>query len=43
MNLTSIQPKPRGKVENKHKPTQHQVCRQFIRHQKFLSKCRILC
>jgi len=35
MNLTDFRPKMRGNVEKK-QPSQHQICRQNIRHQKFI-------
>jgi len=41
MNLTAFHPKMRGK--QKQHPSQHQICAQNIRHQKFLSKHQIWC
>jgi len=36
MNLTYFRPKMRGNVKQKQQPSQHQICRQNIRHQKFI-------
>jgi len=36
MNLTYFRPKMRGIVKQKQQPSQHQICRQNIRHQKFI-------
>jgi len=35
MNLTYFPPKMRGMSKTKKQPSQHQICRQNIRHQKF--------
>jgi len=35
MNLPYFGPKMRGKVKQKQQPSQHQICRQNIKHQKF--------
>jgi len=36
MNRIYIRPKMRGNVKQKQQPSQYQICRQNIRHQKFI-------
>jgi len=43
MNLTYLRPEMRTNVERKQQPSQHQICRQNIRHQKFIWEHHIWC
>ena len=43
MNLTYFRPEMRGNVTKKQEPNQHQICRQNIRHQKFIWEHHIWC
>jgi len=43
MNLTYFRPEMRGNVEKKREPSQHQICPQNMRHQKFIWEHHIWC